>query len=152
MPPRHRGKPGWVFRARGDVVQRRHDPRSPNVPFLFRRIGHSRQQSKHQVLDVRANVIVRKQLADFGQIPLPVRVTEVDEDLPDLRATEQMLLRGLEEGRERLPAADESSCETVVEEALVTESVAASVEGQDTLGGHSSQVFRRTSVQFFSGD
>ena len=103
-------------------------------------------------LDVRANVIVGKQLTDLGQIPWPVRVTDVDEHLPDLRAAEQMLLRGLEEGQERLLTADEESRDTVVEEALVTESVTVSIEGENTFGGHSSQVFRRTAVQSLSGD
>ena len=101
---------------------------------------------------MRPNSLIREQGAKLLSIAGAVCVPEIGQHLPDLGAAEQMLLRALEERRQRFLPPDEHAGEAVVEEALVAESVAAPVEGEYALRGQLVHVCRLESVQRFLGN
>ena len=151
-PPRQRRKLVRVRLARRDGLDRRLQQRLPDRPLFVPRVIDSGQERQGEILQVRPDRLVRKQTTQFPDVPARVRVAQIRQHLPDLRAAEQMLLRFLEERRQRLRPPDEHAREAVVEETLVTESAATPGEDDHAFRRQPLHVRGREFIQPFPGN
>ena len=82
---------------------------------------------------MRTNFLIRKYTFELLRIAVEIFFPQINEDLTYLGSAKEMLLGRLEQRRQRRLFVNEEAGEAVVEEALVTERIAVSIDNENML-------------------
>src|SRR5258706_15604408 len=99
-----------------------------------------------------SNARIRDDLFKFPCVSFWVGVVKIRNNLTDLAASEQMLLRGDKECDKRLLFGQEHSGKTIIEEAFMPEAVPAPIGCQNAFGCHLIEVVRIDLIELLARD